>query len=27
MPGLKGEAVQRLYASGAAWLAGNPLDR
>ena len=25
MPGLKGEAVQRLYASGAAWLAGKPL--
>jgi SnoaL-like protein len=27
MPGLKGEAVERLYASGANWLAGKPLDR
>jgi len=27
MPGLKGEAVQALYRSGAAWLAGKPLDR
>jgi hypothetical protein len=27
MPGLKGEAVERLYASGAGWLAGKPLDR
>jgi hypothetical protein len=27
MPGLKGEAVQRLYGSGARWLAGEPLDR
>jgi hypothetical protein len=27
MPGLKGEAVEKLYASGAAWLAGQPLDR
>ena len=27
MPGLKGETVARLYASGAAWLRGEPLDR
>ena len=27
MPGLKGEAVQRLYASGAKWLKGEALDR
>jgi hypothetical protein len=27
MPGLKGDAVQRLYASGAKWLAGEELDR
>ncbi len=27
MPGLKGPEVERLYASGAAWLAGEPLDR
>ncbi|MGP9810689.1 nuclear transport factor 2 family protein [Rhodopseudomonas sp. NSM] len=27
MPGLKGEAVERLYASGAAWLRGEKLDR
>jgi hypothetical protein len=27
MPGLKGDAVQRLYASGAKWLAGEALDR
>jgi hypothetical protein len=27
MPGLRGEAVQRLYASGAVWLAGGALDR
>jgi len=27
MPGLKGPEVERLYASGAAWLAGKPLDR
>ncbi|MBI5127806.1 MAG: nuclear transport factor 2 family protein [Rhodopseudomonas palustris] len=27
MPGLKGEAVERLYASGAAWLRGEALDR
>src|SRR3954464_10965812 len=27
MPGLKGEAVQRLYATGAAWLRGEKLDR
>src|SRR5690349_13125262 len=27
MPGLTGEAVQRLYARGAAWLAGRPLER
>ena len=27
MPGLKGEAVQRLYARGKAWLAGKPLER
>jgi hypothetical protein len=27
MPGLKGDAVQRLYASGAAWLKGDKLDR
>ena len=27
MPGLKGAAVGALYASGAAWLAGGPLDR
>jgi hypothetical protein len=27
MPGLKGEAVQRLYASGAKWLKGEKLDR
>ncbi|HYF09710.1 MAG TPA: nuclear transport factor 2 family protein [Acetobacteraceae bacterium] len=27
MPGLKGPEVQALYASGAAWLAGLPLDR
>jgi len=26
MPMLKGEAVQRLYARGAAWLAGKPLE-
>jgi len=26
MPMLKGEAVQRLYARGAAWLAGGPLE-
>jgi hypothetical protein len=27
MPGLRGEAVEQLYRSGAAWLAGKPLDR
>ncbi|NVN88894.1 MAG: nuclear transport factor 2 family protein [Rhodopseudomonas sp.] len=27
MPGLKGAAVERLYASGAKWLAGETLDR
>ena len=27
MPGLKGEAVERLYASGAKWLKGEALDR
>ncbi|WP_322514294.1 nuclear transport factor 2 family protein [Rhodopseudomonas palustris] len=27
MPGLQGEAVERLYASGAAWLRGEKLDR
>ena len=27
MPGLKGPEVERLYARGAAWLAGKPLDR
>jgi hypothetical protein len=27
MPGLKGEAAQRLYASGAKWLKGEQLDR
>ena len=27
MPGLKGEAVERLYASGAKWLRGEALDR
>jgi hypothetical protein len=27
MPGLKGEAVARLYASGAKWLEGEKLDR
>jgi hypothetical protein len=27
MPGLKGPAVERLYARGAAWLAGKPLER
>jgi len=27
MPGLKGPEVERLYASGAAWLGGEPLDR
>ncbi|HTR59636.1 MAG TPA: nuclear transport factor 2 family protein [Casimicrobiaceae bacterium] len=27
MPGLKGAEVERLYASGAAWLAGKLLDR
>jgi SnoaL-like domain len=27
MPWLKGPEVERLYASGAAWLAGKPLDR
>ncbi|HYW61890.1 MAG TPA: nuclear transport factor 2 family protein [Bradyrhizobium sp.] len=27
MPGLKGEAVERLYASGANWLKGEKLDR
>ncbi|KPF94121.1 hypothetical protein IP86_23085 [Rhodopseudomonas sp. AAP120] len=27
MPGLKGDAVERLYASGAAWLRGEALDR
>ena len=27
MPGLKGQEVERLYASGAAWLGGKPLDR
>jgi hypothetical protein len=27
MPGLKGEAVERLYARGAAWLAGKSLER
>jgi SnoaL-like domain len=27
MPGLKGEAVEKLYASGAGWLKGEPLDR
>jgi hypothetical protein len=27
MPGLKGDAVARLYASGAAWLRGEKLDR
>jgi len=27
MPGLKGAEVERLYARGAAWLAGRPLDR
>ncbi|MFC0242098.1 nuclear transport factor 2 family protein [Rhodopseudomonas telluris] len=27
MPGLKGDAVERLYASGAAWLRGEKLDR
>ncbi|ABD08921.1 PEP2 protein-like [Rhodopseudomonas palustris HaA2] len=27
MPGLKGAAVERLYASGAAWLRGEKLDR
>jgi len=27
MPGLKGEAVERLYADGAAWLAGQKLAR
>jgi hypothetical protein len=27
MPGLKGDAVQHLYASGAKWLAGEELDR
>lgn len=27
MPGLRGEAVEALYASGKAWLKGEPLDR
>jgi hypothetical protein len=27
MPMLKGPAVQRLYADGADWLAGKPLNR
>jgi hypothetical protein len=27
MPGLKGAEVERLYASGAAWLRGEQLDR
>lgn len=27
MPGLKGAAVEALYASGAKWLRGEPLDR
>jgi hypothetical protein len=27
MPGLRGEAVERLYQSGAKWLAGEALDR
>jgi hypothetical protein len=27
MPGLKGAEVERLYATGAAWLAGRALDR
>jgi hypothetical protein len=27
MPGLRGPEVEALYASGAAWLAGEPLDR
>jgi hypothetical protein len=27
MPGLTGPEVERLYASGARWLAGEPLDR
>lgn len=27
MPGLKGPEVERLYARGAAWLAGKPLER
>ena len=27
MPGLQGPEVEALYASGAAWLAGDPLDR
>jgi hypothetical protein len=27
MPTLKGAMVERLYASGATWLAGKPLDR
>ncbi|PZA09451.1 nuclear transport factor 2 family protein [Rhodopseudomonas palustris] len=27
MPGLKGDAVERLYASGAKWLKGEALDR
>jgi len=27
MPGLKGATVEALYAAGAAWLAGQPLDR
>ncbi len=27
MPGLKGREVEALYRSGAAWLAGEPLDR
>ena len=26
MPGLKGAEVERLYAAGARWLAGRPLD-
>jgi hypothetical protein len=27
MPGLKGPEIERLYARGAAWLAGKPLER
>ena len=27
MPGLRGDAVEALYASGRKWLKGEPLDR